>query len=382
MERTVALSLNNFVSLPPTLCGASNIAIDEIKIDLANLYHHYYLDSYGITPPDPDPAHFEYARFICPDEHFRIAGGGLGISTAARRGRSTDLGQAFCRLFLHDHLDIVHFAHLHDVLDRDEASFAPVVVERVAAGDTPDYLCATRASEVFVAESKGRYSPVQFNGSEFCKWRRQFDRIVLKNRNGEIKSVKGYIVETAFGTESKPSSKSRLFAEDPSTGGSDALDAQETDFLANRVMSLHYGNIARKLGQELLAAALTYHFVVSEELRFPATAWELLIPGVSKEPFVGGYFSPDGRDPQWEQIGRSLVLRQHPFRLNHTRGTFFGLTESAFKSIVASARGISAFGQLPRLDRLVQVHSALSLLRDGSALGPVDFFRPMSSSIY
>jgi hypothetical protein len=180
MEKTIAVSLNKFASFPQSLRAPSGVVVDEIKINLANLYHHYYLDSYGTAPPDPDPAYFEYARFVCPNEDFRLKGRGLGTSTVARRNRSTDLGQAFCRLFLHDHCDIVHFAHMHDVLNRDESLIAPVRVERIARGDTPDYLCATSGRDVFVAEAKGCYVPVSFNGSNFSKWREQFDRIVVK----------------------------------------------------------------------------------------------------------------------------------------------------------------------------------------------------------
>ena len=66
MERTIALSLNNFVSIPTTLCSSLNVAANEITVNLANLYHHYYLDCYGIAPPDPDPAHFEYAGLFAP----------------------------------------------------------------------------------------------------------------------------------------------------------------------------------------------------------------------------------------------------------------------------------------------------------------------------
>jgi len=79
MERTLALSLNKFASIPTTLSRSANVAADEININLANLYHHYYLDTYGTVPPDPDPAHFEYARFLCPDKEFRLAGEGLGV---------------------------------------------------------------------------------------------------------------------------------------------------------------------------------------------------------------------------------------------------------------------------------------------------------------
>jgi hypothetical protein len=124
------------------------------------------------------------------------------------------------------------------------------------------------------------------------------------------------------------------------------------------------------------------HFVVPEQIRFPATSWELMIPEVAREPFIGGYFAPDGQDPQWEITEKSLALRKHPLRLDYSRGTFLGLTQSVFKNIVSIARGVFAFGEVPRFDRIVQVHSALSMLGDGSVLGPIEFFRPIGFPIY
>jgi hypothetical protein len=189
-------------------------------------------------------------------------------------------------------------------------------------------------------------------------------------------------VETAFATESKPSRMTRLFAEDPDTRGSAPLNNQEASFLGDTIISLHYGNIAHKMGQELLAAALSSRFSIPQELRFPSAVWELLIPGVADEPFVGGYLSPDGREPRWQNVEGSLVLTKDPLRLDYTRGTFFGLRESVFKSMIATTREAARVDLWPRFDRMVQVHSALSLLRDGSALGPLDFFRPIDFRIY
>jgi hypothetical protein len=120
MEKTLKLSLNRFTAIPSSLRNGSavNCPAPEITIQLADLYLHYYLDSFGRTPPDPDPAQFEYLRFLLPTKDFRVRGDGIGASIVTRRHSSTALGQAFCRMFLHDHLRITYFAHMEHVLGR------------------------------------------------------------------------------------------------------------------------------------------------------------------------------------------------------------------------------------------------------------------------
>lgn len=113
MDKKIGLELNAYVTIPSSLRDPSSkgAARKEIDVDLAKLYHHYYLDTYGRSPPSPDAAQFEHVRFLMPDADFRFLGNGLGASTSARRSKSAELGQAFCRWFLHDHLGITYFAH-------------------------------------------------------------------------------------------------------------------------------------------------------------------------------------------------------------------------------------------------------------------------------
>src|SRR5438477_2585806 len=117
MEKIISLSLNKFPVVPNSLRSlpAINLAQAEIRVNLASLYHHYYFDSYGVSPPDPDPTHFEHARLLLPDGRLRVRGEGLGASVSARRNKSNELGHAFCRWVLHDHLNITYFAHLDKV---------------------------------------------------------------------------------------------------------------------------------------------------------------------------------------------------------------------------------------------------------------------------
>src|SRR5579859_6602536 len=108
MERTVRLSMNNFAGIPSSLQAVPGVPTTQLSINLANLYHHYYEDCYGTQPPNPDPAQFEYLQFLAPTSDFRIRGDAIGVGTAVRRHRSNELGQAFCRMFLHDHCGITY----------------------------------------------------------------------------------------------------------------------------------------------------------------------------------------------------------------------------------------------------------------------------------
>jgi hypothetical protein len=75
MERTIKLALNKFDQTPKSLIeGELGRPLQEITVNLTSLYHHYYLDSYGRVPPDPDPAQFEYLRFLLPTADFRLKG--------------------------------------------------------------------------------------------------------------------------------------------------------------------------------------------------------------------------------------------------------------------------------------------------------------------
>src|SRR5688572_18255896 len=109
MWKTIGLGLNAFDPIPPTLQQPSDPrkSLADIDVDLAQLYHHYYLDAWGTAPPDPDPSRFEHVQFLMPTPDFRFKASGLGMDPTGAGNKSNELGQAFCRLFLHDHLDMI-----------------------------------------------------------------------------------------------------------------------------------------------------------------------------------------------------------------------------------------------------------------------------------
>jgi len=202
MKKTLHLALSQYNPIPPSLQGTSvGNSRTVIDLDLAGLYHHYYLDTYGTEPPFPDPAQFEHMRFLMPSDELRFQGDGVGASTNAKRSKSSEMGQAFCRWFLHEHVGVKYFAHLDSLIGDKNANLHGFAVERAAPGDIPDYLCSDGAGSVVLAEAKGRYTAVSFKSEEFSRWRQQFTRVRVLDAKGDAVRVKGHIVATRFATE-------------------------------------------------------------------------------------------------------------------------------------------------------------------------------------
>lgn len=382
MEKTLRIALNKYSIIPHSLRKNPHVneAASETTVSLASLYHHYYLDSYGKLPPSPDPAQFEHVHFLLPTKDFRFQGAGLGVSPAIKRHRSNELGQAFCRWFLHDHLNITYFAHTEEILNRQlHRAFNSFRLERSAIGDTPDYFCAEDVNKVFLAEAKGRYSSVSFKTKEFAAWREQFERVVFRDPSGDPRSIKGHIVATRFATEQDGVNlKSSIWAEDPASPGERHLSPEDGRELATSVVASHYSRIATKLGQPLLAAALSSGVPLPEEILIRAITWRIVVGPLTGHCFVGGYFGVQGSNPiPRDSKGQILFDRHDPFCLDSPNATFFGVDESIFRQVVAMARtGITAAAQLSLFEATDSFYSGFSALRDGSALGPLDFFTP------
>lgn len=88
MQKSVRLRLNKFPAVPASLQDPAKPGnpVQEIMVDLADLYHHYYLQSYDRAPPDPDPAQFEHVRYLEPCSAFRFQPNGLG-PTQPKQGK-------------------------------------------------------------------------------------------------------------------------------------------------------------------------------------------------------------------------------------------------------------------------------------------------------
>lgn len=385
MDKSLKLALNNYATIPHSLRAdpVVNKEANSIRVGLASLYHHYYLDSHGITPPDPDPTRFEHVQFLLPTDDFRFSGSGLGDSSGLKRHRSNELGQAFCRWFLHDHLNITYFAHLEKHLNGPlHPAFAGFQVDRSAPGDTPDYFCATNTTRVFLAEAKGRYSSINFGSNRFENWRRQFDRVTFRDPAGVARKIKGHIVATRFATEQDSGRiQSGIWAEDPETPGEAPLDPESAAGLGQGIIARHYSGLAAKLGQPLLATALGNGVRLPEELRILAVAWSVVIGPLRGRRFIGGYFGSKEEPSITRDDGGRLVLhRSNPLRIDGATSTFFGIEESIFRQVVDTARtGARSVSQLATFEETDFFYSGFSALRDGSVLGPLDFFAPLET---
>jgi hypothetical protein len=354
-----------------------NAARLEIDINVAELFHHYYLDTRGHRPPDPDPTLFEHLSFFLPQKHLRLRGAGFGTYREFRRNRSNELGHAFCRWFLSKHLNIHYFAHFEEALTGPLINaFAEYHFRRTSVkADLPDYFCAEDVDRFFLAEAKGRRGAISFDNVEFDRWRLQFASVELVRGATELVSIKGHIVAMRFAAETDgPKVQTTLYAEDPKTPGE--RDAPEGNGLGGISVRLHYADIADKLSQRILSASLSQGFLVPDEIRFPGVIWELRLGPWQGRRFVGGFFNPKGQTISFAEENGGAVLQIHPFSLDQPRPTFFGLEEGVFKGIAEIARrGDDASRALRPIEEMPFIDSALSILRDGSALGPLDYFR-------
>ena len=384
MERTVKLFLSKFHTTPNSLRQSPAIdkPTEKLPVNLTDLYFHYYRDMHGRSPPNPDPSLFEHLQYLTPTREFRLLRDGFGVSTSSRRILSTEMGCAFCRCFLHDHLNILYFAHIDRVLDRAmKAGFGDMFIMQTQAGDLPDYFCAEAVNKVYLAEAKGRHSAISFTNKEFQSWRNQFDRLEVQRPKGVPLSVKGYIVATRFATESKPYTESAVYVEDPRTPGEGLLSEEQGVPLGSAVLALHYADMAHKLNQPVLAEALDIGFTLPDEIIVPTVVWELRAGPLAGKRFVGGYYpSSEGGPSQLRIQDGSIVRVEHdPFRLDIRHATFIGLEERIFSEVVEFARGIRTAGEISRLDGIQFFYSAISILRDGSVIGPLDFFSPVAN---
>jgi hypothetical protein len=84
------------------------------------------------------------------------------------------------------------------------------------------------------------------------------------------------------------------------------------------------------------------------------------------------------------EIDNRLVFGSpDPFRLDVGSGTFFGLDEAIFRQLVAVARqGPTLVNEIRPLENIQPFYSAISVLRDGSVIGPLEFFTAVGPATY
>jgi hypothetical protein len=258
-------------------------------------------------------------------------------------------------------------------------AFARCKIERTGSGDAPDYFCAENSYKVFLAEAKGRYKSISFKSKPFSEWRNQFNRVVYKDGSGVPRSIKGHIVAVRYATEfDGPKVNSSLFAEDPSSPGERLLDGDDAGEIGTAVIASHYGRVAEKLRQPILAAALTTGVALPNELRVIAIVWRVRAGPLEGKRFVGGLFGPAESGPRAHETKDGLVFEWPPsLWLETPFATFFGVEEDIFRQVVDLARKAPLIaGRFGTFEAMESFYSGFSSLRDGTVLGPSEFFFP------
>ncbi|MEW6441876.1 MAG: hypothetical protein AB1640_13155 [bacterium] len=384
MLKILGLELKNFAQVPNKLRDnpSKNHPSNQIGANLGTVCHHLYLDTYGIAPPDPNPAYCLYSPMFTADPRLRVIRNGLGSHKEAKVGEYNRFGKAFCRWFLYEHCGITYFAHMDDILGKHlHPGFGDFRVIRTCEGDTPDYFCAESTTKLFLAEAKGTAASISFKSAKFTEWRNQFKRVTITNSSRNTFSIKGYIVATRIVSESQPRTISKLLAEDPWSRGQIPIDENAAATIGRLIVTQHYANILEKLRFPLLAFALRNAAVLPAELGIRVGVWRCPIPHLKEHRFVGGFFSPKDAPV----IGR--FFWESPFRpyrdvslypsLDLSAGgfTFFGLEMEIFKAVrkitLLNAQATDGVRPLAVKDDLP---IGFSLLRDGSVIAPLEWF--------
>ena len=403
MKRDLPLGLNNFAPIPPMLLDPStNTAVDDIEVDLTELFHIWYLDTYGPVPK-PNPVYNLYAPMLTTDKQLRLSGDGLGTHKEPKVGLYNQLGKAFCRWFLYNFCGITYYVHVDKVVDKQiklpyytlKRKPVPRKKKNQKKEDLsgPDFVCAkdNRSRKFYLAEAKGTSYAISFTNTKFGEWRKQFTRVGIYNSlNTEI-SVKGYIVATRAVSEESYNVNSILLAEDPNTEGINPGENELANLVQvwRMVIAGHYEVIMDKLRLPLLAALLRSDLTVPHDFEIRVPLWECLVPPAQGLKFIGGFF-PSSTDycPDFD------INFYSDYYLNYRRGffyntslnlmikgaTFFGLEAGIFKSVFRmllegrdAADAVEELTLTPTLDHTNTI--GLSLLRDGTVLAPLEYFR-------
>lgn len=385
MHKTIDFELNKFAIIPDKLRKSSqeNTADSEFFVYLAQLYHHYYTDSWGVNPPRPNPADFEYLRFFAPCNDFRFSHIVSSIHEGKKRTISYEMGQAFCRYFLYEMCGITYFAHMDKVLDKKtHPAFNGMSIKRISKGDVPDYLCAKSVLNPFIGEAKGRFSNIAFSSSAFNEWREQFARIEVLDKRNIRKKLKGFIVATKFTTEINTlKNRSKLLAEDPETLGDESLGQDEFG-LGRGCIAIHYAKLISKLGLNLLAQSLEFGFVVPKDIQYNLPIWRCNFPPLDGQLFVGGYFGDIETDLRKLSNGH-IAFIPNALKLGIPSPSFYGLSLNVFKTLREVCLGEwDRLSNLPELPDTDFRPSNLSWLRDGSISGALEFFEFIGTEIF
>ena len=364
--RTIELALRDFPSLPATLLDATGNPVTSVTLSMKELFHQYWLAKYG---NEPVGGIFEYEERLTAGPEWRMMGAGIGADTESKRNVSNELGKAFARWFLYKHLGHTYFCPFEVAMERSRSGPGHRWSRR-EPGDLPDYVCGSGPADINLLEAKGRYSSVTFDTKEFGDFRKQLSRARLCDSAGTELAVKGFISAARWGTEEKPRVKSKLWVEDPWTDGRRGDGYPEA--IGNSMMLGHYVSIFRRLQLPVVADSLQFAFPLRQRQNGERRGlWVCRAGPLEGRKFVGGIIPSRGYNGYWrfhydEWMGSPFVLMP-PVQ-------FFGVEVAMFDSVLQAARvGVDQRASLEPMfvpDEL----GSISLLRDGSVLGPASYF--------
>jgi hypothetical protein len=364
--RVIQLLIKDFPIIPAALLDSTKNAVKSIEVPIKELRHHYYLAKYGSDPYDGE---FEYLKFITKGPDWRMAGAGIGADKESRRNVSNELGKAFARWFMSKYLGHNYFCDF-DVAMKRSATEAHKWSRR-EPGDLPDYVCGRDEKDVNLLEAKGRYESVAFANAGFKKFREQIARARLCDASGQELAVKGFISVARWATEETPKTKSTLLVEDPWTEGRQDGEYPRS---AGRSMVLgHYVSALDRLQLPVLADSLRFsHALPAQGSGERRAIWACRTGPLQGKEFVGGIIPGSRHAYGWSDYYHNWF---HETDVLLPPFEFFGLERSTFEGLIRAARASRM--DLPAIEP-VEVPEALgsiSLLRDGSVLGPASYFK-------
>lgn len=383
MTRTIGIELNKFPSIPATLVNSTTkTPLNKLSVNMKKLFHHYFLAKYGDDANDTGV--YEYERMLTTGSDWRFRGAGIGGDKESKRNASNELGKAFARWFLDEHLSITYFCPLEYLLGRKNPDGTQW--KRKDYGDLPDYVCGKTNTDVNLLEAKGRYQSVTFRTKEFNNFRAQIQRAQLLDAQGCLLQVKGFISVARWATEDRPRVSSKLLVEDPSTEGEPTGSNGYPRYVGLSMVAGHYAAVLERLQLPLHAEVVRDFERMPEQTGARRGIWKCISGSLSGRRFVGGVL-PDRFVSTWgpwwpflegvelQRFGR-FIRRDSPFVLAPPM-RFFGLEEEVFQRVLeVGRRGPAAAAEILPVE--VPAHmGSLSLLRDGTVIGPVDYFEPV-----
>ncbi|MFN0019461.1 MAG: hypothetical protein ACKVP0_14470 [Pirellulaceae bacterium] len=381
MIKTIGFDSHKFNVLPKQLCQSGTaVPLDEIDVDIDDLCHQLFHDCHGPVP-SVNPAVAYFLALLSSSTAFEFAGDGPGTHKEIRIGESNKYGKAFCRWFLYTHLGITYFAHIDNVLRAGlPVPYNTWNIRRLPGkGDAPDYVCAGNTNTILLGEAKGRQSAVTWDANKgpFVAWRKQFDRLEVRNPSGTVVKLKGYIAAAVMRNQSHKKLQSKLIVEDPETVGERPINDEEGFGLRLSIMAHHYSDILERLAQPVHAAYLRSGLGFHEEINREALVWDCRVPSLRGRQFVGGYLLPTDFQYQWPHpfsLDQRQWSRFFYGNLNRPRITFVGLDRAVFKTLLNAVRD-GDVNSLAALEQQVvpETPEAVSFLRDGTLICSVDY---------